>query len=410
MTKSRTKLNMGFIVLLYFMLKPLYIGESGDLQIADVFLLLMVAVFLGQQHLVIRMRSDSRQLIVLFGWLILYQLLDNLIWSGITGDLLMNRRTLYYVFNFIAFSFTIVIGDRIGTEELLHYLGLGCFWSAVVVLVGLVTATSSSVRSVGFFNNPNQLGYFGVVVLSGTILCHRQMSAPQRLLIFGVSFWAVVASLSKAAILGYIGLVFLYILFFQARRTLKRVILQILLFALLALAIYLLLFSESRIVTSNRTLLVMRERILYMSEENDTNLRNGRGYGRILEMGYNHLWGMGEGAYDRFVSRHDTEVHSTYASLLVSYGLIGLIWYGVILFKCLGRPSQWGRSIPTMSGILLYSITHNGVRNTLVWMLMAVLYLVNRAEREKATAGLEPDRSPLLDRSPIDGPDLFGSL
>ena len=48
-----------------------------------------------------------------------------------------------------------------------------------------------------------------------------------------------------------------------------------------------------------------------------------------------------------------------------------------------------------LSGIFLYSITHNGIRNTLMWMTLAILFLVTQ-EKEHVTQ--EEKQTDYLDR------------
>jgi hypothetical protein len=98
-------------------------------------------------------------------------------------------------------------------------------------------------------------------------------------------------------------------------------------------------------------------------------------------MGKNLLWGMGEGGYDRFTIMRGFEIHSTYANILVSYGLIGsFLALGVFLFTLKSNRSFF-RNLCCMSGIILYGISHNGIRNTLVWIVLACLIVQNNQNR-----------------------------
>ena len=115
--------------------------------------------------------------------------------------------------------------------------------------------------------------------------------------------------------------------------------------------------------------------MLNLSAERDSALGTGRGYDRIREMGIHFLWGMGEGAYGRFQTMSGREVHSTFASLLVSYGLFGLLGYLVLFFKGFVNKRSLLRNLSIMSGIFLYQLSHNGIRNTLLWLVIVLLLL-----------------------------------
>jgi hypothetical protein len=172
------------------------------------------------------------------------------------------------------------------------------------------------------------------------------------------------------------------ILFYQNNRSVKRLIAELALIAVVGAGVYLLLFSNINWFSGNSTIFHMRQRILYMSQENDSGLAYGRGYARVAEILPNIVWGTGEGAYERFNAMHGTEVHSTYVSLLTCYGLVGFIGYLVIFIKCMGRGRAFLQSLAALFGLVLYAVTHNGIRNTLIWMIMALLLLSNEKESD----------------------------
>lgn len=381
--KQRVGFGEGIVILLYFALKPLYLTSSGSLQLSDIVLLCSIAMFVLQSRGKIVMQQKSTEITSIFVFILLYQICVNLVWSIIVDDNSINRHSLYYVFNFLAFTVCLYIGERIGIDRIKKAVALGAFFSAIITVIGLIFFTGIGTRSTGFFNNPNQLGYYSVIMLTIIALCKDQLTKIQIVIIFIVSFWSMIASLSKAAIIAYFGELLVLILFNQKKKSLKRVIVQLLLIAALGTAIYLLFFSDSSLVLENETLLQMRYRILYMSEENDSNLAYGRGYARVLEMIPHIIWGTGEGAYERFVARHGTEVHSTFISLLTCYGLIGLMSYLYLFANCMGKGKRFFNSCVIITGLFLYSITHNGIRNTLLWLILAVMFLDNNPVKKQ---------------------------
>lgn len=372
---KREPLGEAIVILLYFALKPLYFGASGFLQISDMVLLASLAFLIFRVKGHIAFDRESSPVIKLYLFMLVYQCLINGIWTIVTGDKSLNRHDLYYIFNFLAFAECLFIGQRVGIDAIKRAMGVGSFAAVLITAIGLIIYSGPASRSTGFFNNPNQLGYFAVIMLTVIALCKDRLSKVQIVTIFVISAWSVVVSLSKAAILAYFVEVIVLILFYQENRSVKRLILEFVLLAAAGAAIYLLFFSNINFGSSNKTILQMRNRILYMSEENDSELAYGRGYARVLEVIPNIVWGEGEGAYDRFIVKHGTEVHSTFASLLTCYGLIGLFGYIVIFKKCMGKGKQFIQSLVVLSGLFLYAITHNGIRNTLLWMIMALLLM-----------------------------------
>lgn len=369
--------QFSWIIAVYFALKPVYLWSSGMPQISDFFLVVSLFYLIVSFHGNIYFSEKGFSAVKLFSLLTMYQFTVNLIWSMITSDLTMVKVSLYYVFNLIAFAMCLLIGVNIGTEGLKKSIVYGSFVSILVTMLGIATYSGSSSRNVGFFNNPNQLGYYAVIMMTVILYCRKQLNKPQKVILFLGSAYAAIASLSKAAIIGYLGLLIIYILFFQEQRNIKKVGIKILLMGLFLGVVYLLFYADNNYILSNNKLYLMRYKIIHMMEENDSNLNSGRGYGRIFELGFNFLWGMGEGDYNRFLSRPGAELHSTFVNLLVSYGLIGLTGYLYLFKSCMGKRKKFINSLVILSGLFLYSITHNGVRNTLLWIILATMLLEN---------------------------------
>ena len=369
--KLRKKQN-GITILIYFALKPLYISDSGAAQIAD--LLIIAFVFFDILKNNGKMNVGKNANITRFFFaLVLYQFILNLIWSGITDDMTMNYKTLYYIFNMIVFSHCLCIGNRIGSSELKKAIGKGSFLAIIIATIGILFYDSGRQRVTGFFENPNQLGYFALIMLTVVVICHREMPKYMIVSIVVFSIWASIISMSKATIISIFGYSTLLVLFNRKKATLKKLIIQVTLIVFVFSSIYVFLFSDLSFITSNKTILVARNRVINLMNENDSDLGEGRGYSRVLEVGENILWGTGEGAYERFVTKNGKEVHSTFVSLLTCYGLIGLSGYLYIFKKAIGKGAVMKQNIINLSGLILYSITHNGIRNTLLWCILALI-------------------------------------
>lgn len=375
--KKKISIGPEIALLLYFALKPLYLRDSGNLQICDFVLVMLLGLLLVIYRGRISIYEQGVRLIVFFTALVTYQVFINLIWSFITGDMGMQRRSLYYVFNLIAYSACIWIGSNVGTDRVKKAIGIGSLISVIITAIGILFITSAGTRTAGFFNNPNQLGYYSLIMLTVIVLCRAHLTKASRIIILVISFWAMIVSMSKAAILSYFGELLVLMLFFQQKWNVKRVVLQIVATVLVGTAIYLLFFSEAEFFVNSNVVTEMRKRIFNIMAENDSSLSAGRGYARVGEMLEHILWGTGEGAYDRFVFRNGTEVHSTFISLLTCYGLIGFFGYVLLFIRSMGRGKQLFRNFLILFGPFLYSFTHNGVRNTLLWLILAIMALEN---------------------------------
>lgn len=117
-------------------------------------------------------------------------------------------------------------------------------------------------------------------------------------------------------------------------------------------------------------------RIMDIGKNKDDNLE-GRGYDRIFNHPEYLLLGAGEVDIKRFKS-FDGEIHSTFGNLFFSYGVIGLaLFLGIIISLIKGNNfTNYYYIIP----LFLYSLTHNGIRNTILWILFALIYYMKHHE------------------------------
>ncbi len=389
LSDSSQSLGMGVVLTIYILLKPLYLFSSGLPQISDMFLIAAALYMLMRERWKILIPNEYSTWIYTFILTLIFQIIIQAVWWMKTSENQMLLIAMYYIFNFIASLLCIYIGKNIGPEKLKLAICKGCFYSIAVTAVGFVVRSGSGIRATGFFNNPNQLGYYALLVVTIIAFFPDQSPKWQNAIIIVISIWAIIVSLSKASIIGFAGLAICYTLWGTKEKTVRKAVSQALLLLVIFGAIYWFLFSNSSIVIGNRTLYILRNRILYMSGENDSALGTGRGYDRVQEMGINFLWGMGEGAYQRFRVMSGYEVHATYINTLVSYGVVGFIAYIWLMGKAMISRGSSVRNIACFSGLFLYFFSHNGIRNTLLWILIAAVLQAN-------TLGVRDDEQEIL--------------
>lgn len=364
-----------FPLILYMALKPIYLFESGGIQISDVVLLFAIVADIvnsGGRIRLSKMGSEFR--IVLIG-VVLYQFIVNLLWYFNYPDSRLLMSSAFYIYNTIALFYFVSIARKYGNDVLKKSIIIGIIISELVSLMGVVLNRGQSVRGTGFFNNPNQLGLHGLLMISLLFFTTDYTNVFIRYSIAIIAVLLIFVSASKAALLALFVYAFFYVIFVDKKSTTKSLIRKIALLILVAILSYLFFYSSNSTISSNQTIMYMRYRILNMSRESDSNLATGRGYARILEMGYNLMWGMGEGAYDRFQIMYDHEVHSMIANIFVSYGVIGMIGYIIVHTYLLVDKKRTLYNIAGYSGLFLYGISHNSIRNTLLWMVFALLYI-----------------------------------
>ena len=97
-----------------------------------------------------------------------------------------------------------------------------------------------------------------------------------------------------------------------------------------------------------------------------------RGFQRIGENPQYLLFGAGEGAFERF--NETIELHSIFASVLFSYGIIGLFFY-LGAFKSFALKFS-KETMAVLFPVVLFAAVHMTLRIPLFWItLLFVLYL-----------------------------------
>ena len=388
MFRNHLRINHGshvfreeMILLINISLKVIYINRSGSLQPSDIFFLL------GMGALVLRNRGrillrEKENAAVFFFLLMVYQFLVNGIWAIALSDFKLLKPCLFYLFNFFAFILTVGITRKYGSFRVKRAISMGAILSEVISIVGILGGgITVEARGSGFFNNPNQLGYHGLICLTILILCADALNKTERMAMLLLSVYCVLSSASRGAIIGSLFLMFVQLLY-RTKWNPKSVMMGVVFCVLLIVFVHIVLYSDIDFIASNPQIVMLRYRIMNLFAGESSNLSDGRGYGRIFEMGRNYLWGMGEGAYYRFEHLTNFELHSTLVSLFVSYGIIGFCGYLALFKMCMGNGRQFINNLCLLSGVLLYTITHNSIRTTLTWIVLGLIYVINQ-EKEK---------------------------
>ena len=274
---------------------------------------------------------------------------------------------MFYTYNFMTFCFVIFLFQRAPflMNQITYYA-----IAAIIVLqfLWVVFFDSAGYRHEGTFNNPNQLAYWGL--LMGAILIVLKRSTSLSLVdmgLFSLLAYIQSQSLSKAGLITF-GLLVLFMAFSPVtNKKLKAVFLLILcVFVITKVTAPV----ETRlIITAADNIEAVSRRLGEIGVDRDDSAM-GRGYSRLIEYPQYLLTGAGEGAHWRFNARQ--ELHSGLATILFSYGFIGLILFGTFLFLIFKRlPLYYGLLIIP---ILLYGLTHQNFRNTAFWVYLALSY------------------------------------
>ena len=118
----------------------------------------------------------------------------------------------------------------------------------------------------------------------------------------------------------------------------------------------------------------LEHRLTGIGKQEDDNLLH-RGYVRLIQHPQYLAFGAGEGGFERLsedAKKQGKELHSTLGTILMSYGLIGLGLFAMLLFIIFVRAPL--ASVAYLGPVMLYSITHMGLRFSIFWVFLGLVY------------------------------------
>jgi hypothetical protein len=247
---------------------------------------------------------------------------------------------------------------------------LNAVFASVVVRVtaALVLHRAIAFRGIGFFNNPNQLGFFAVVSGSIIALGKRKLGFGAGKAAIGLALCAYLAllSASRAGVIA-IGILFALMIISNPKRLFAAVVVVVAVTSIGGP------ISEAIDGTQQRLTIDRYPQFSFFEE---------RGYDRILRNKEYLLIGAGEGDVDRFADSTRigaAEIHSSIGTLFFCYGIIGVSLFVVFLWRVVRGAAV--RATFMLAPTLAYTIAHQGLRSTSLWILFGVFVAMKVAER-----------------------------
>ncbi|WP_079477801.1 O-antigen ligase family protein [Halobacillus salinus] len=356
------------ILSLYFLLSPFYFFDSGLPQLSDLTLMTMFVFLIFSRPLTV---YRSYNLLVFTGiCFVSYIIIVNSFWAFWLSDFTVLYASLFYMFNIMTVILFLLLYEKLG--PLLFKVVYISITTSVILQFGLSFFFSSgSYRESLFYNNPNQLGYANLVSLAIILITYQSVKRGRIWFFVAVTGCLVLiaASLSKAATISGAVMFVTWLLLSKHWSVKINTMLIAVVFAFLFVTVP--SFQES--FKENERVTKLESRLNDIGQANDDNPAN-RGYDRIINDSEYLVFGAGEGAYTRFDTKlSGYEIHSTFGNLLFSYGVIGMVLFiALIVLSVYRRPLAM--SSPLFF-ILLYGIAHNGIRNTIFWIFLSLLFL-----------------------------------
>lgn len=382
-TQNEQRISLFFtaVWILYLLISPIYVFSKGLPQPADY----LIFAF-GFPALLIAMIKHQGSMPKVFIFGIIFAGLTiaiNLIhFSYLYNDRLL-KHSLYYIFNFCVFLYTLIIfrqnPERVNQLTYYAVATIIIFQFFYAPLFGEVEL----LRNLGSFNNPNQLAYWSLLNMAILIVLKRDKKFTFfDLMLFGMCIYLESLSLSKAGMI--ITVLMTGTIFFLPNVPRNG---RYLMIAGFIIFLMVQLFEPETFVRKFQQVDQITKvvaRIQNIGQESDDSAE-GRGYDRLIKYPHYLVFGAGEGAFYRF-GIGAQEIHSGIATLLFSYGVTGFVFFGLFLWAVFNNlPKQY---YILLFLIFLFGIPHQNIRFTYFWVFLALahthhMYFAQQRQKEE---------------------------
>lgn len=371
--QRRLSIVFSAALVIFFATSSMYIFPSGQPQPAD-FLLFGACVMLVLFNL--RLAPAYRPAALMCFLFALYVMVLSFVWVLLISHTPMLIIPAYFWYNAFAF-FAILFAATRNQEATLKILKIALIAGILSLLAQLMLGFEGDrQRQTGGFNNPNQMGYFALCLVGILMLLRRAdlFGFTSYVVFLGLASVPLFLSFSSTAIGGFVFAMGIFVLS-EFRKSYFSAILSVILVA--AAAVFVLETLQGGEGYFAQSLEARIGRL----DGKISGATEARGWARPLEYPQYLFFGAGEGARFRFGPNHQHQLHSKHITLLFSYGIIGTALFIGLTYAVLYRAPWFFWGIMTLPH--LYGVTHQSLRQTLFWILMAVILVVAVREREQ---------------------------
>lgn len=383
----------GFVLILALGLLSVYLFPSGRPQLVDgPLLLLLAAHFLGRTQDEPTLLGNVASLIPFVVWTAVVNVIYYL-WQPMDYiPLLKSAEVLYTFLIFLVFSYLFRDLSEAGN---IGFLYMGVFLSILLIFT-FKGYSEEGIRSALSFNNPNQLGYYSLFLASLTALLlnfkenHRVGKALYYWSDVVILFFAHILcllSLSRGALLG-LACLDLWLLPRLTRR-------MLLLLAPALVLVVLVMVWRPAVIEERLQGRPGREITLGTAQEE----MDKRLFHQFSIMkGLDYLVGRGgRSITPQEKAKGIHEVHNILGEIFRCYGLIGLGFFSYWLIGMIWRSRVVAAGWYVWGALLIYNMTHYGLRFRSFWILLAFLnamiWLETKRQENTASEHVKPGLS-----------------
>jgi len=277
-------------------------------------------------------------------------------------------------------------------------------WLIALAVTAVVAAgqIAGPGRGIGFFRFPNELGTYGLVSVGLIVMAHYLRLTARPLLLGGLGASAIVllASGGRSALVSAAVLLALYggLYIFTSSHNFARSVMVV---APIIIATVILTTTASFNV--NQTIAgsagVSSQRIVEAWEQRDIGsffVENWQQGWTLFTASPGFGWPISEALVDSSILGGNYTVHNTPLSLLVNYGVIGLLLLStpfVLLYRNRLLPPM-GIGLVLLGGLVAHMLYHDVTESRTVWLALAIVvraFLERTREREALLITVEEE-------------------
>lgn len=361
---------------------PFYVFDSGLPQPGDflMVLLLPLGLYGWNGRLPGVFTRPFRALLVFTLWVVIVQYS----WATILGNWGFHGKDtfllfpVYYLYNALVMLVSLILYQRYGNGFL--RLTAWCLLASIgIQIVGSFFTFYNHLRDRVFFNNPNQLGYYAVLASCMIALLQRKLGLGFLITAIGLlgCLYLGLLSASRAAA-GGAAVVLVVTLVSSPKIVLAAI-------PLIAGLVFTGPVAHAIESTERRVTVDQFPEYSFLEE---------RGWGRIYDNPEYIVLGAGEGGTSRFrdsiIGTH--EIHSSAGMLIFSYGIVGTSLFLWFVWRVL-RGARAGASL-MLAPIIAFTVAHHGLRDTMLWMVLAIFLTLKDERAPRLAAARRPARRP----------------
>ena len=380
----KKKINwINIFLYLYIILKPFYIGKSGTIQIADLFIVLAFILTMIKKT---QISETERKMLKNFKWFILF--VSCVVFINVLGFLIYLKTdyllsTLYYIFILLGI-YTIIF--KIKDNNFLNKIYKLCMFNIIVQLIIFLIGFGryfGNIRYMGTFNDPNQFGFFIILMIMLMSIIKDILSKKNNYFIpfFIISCFLIFQSASTGMILAIMTytvlnfIIFIPNIYNKIKKYQSKIFIAFI-FVCLAGGILFVEYKYNYDFNYNINTFfkkkILNSSILDRTKEKVNKTQNenilvDRHLEQIINYPQYLIFGAGQGNYTRFASYYG-EIHSTFPSIMFYYGIVPFLILLYWIYKNL-KGLKFKQLIPYIA-ILIESFTLLNQRQLLFWMII----------------------------------------